>query len=181
MDSFAATQTRLNEEFRNQNLHTSEALRQLSTMVESIMTPIKALETHILRLPHTPLGPFHEGHMNVVTTRSEKQIENSKENDKKVEESSGERKVEIMKNQPTTPIKEVVEEVEKKTSYISPPHYKPPIPFPKIYVESKIGVQSKRYAEILKKIHTTVPLFEDLFKKRKLEDHQTEEIIDVNM
>lgn len=56
--------------------------------------------------------------MNVVTTRSSK----------KVEDSSGKNK-EIKESEPTPPKKEVFKEEEKDGPYVSPPLYKPPIPF----------------------------------------------------
>lgn len=92
MESFVAMQTCQNEEFRNQNLQTSEVLRQLSIMAESLGIHSKALEIQIFKLAHIPIGPFPEGHVNVVTTRSEKQVEKSRENDKEVDESSCEKK-----------------------------------------------------------------------------------------
>lgn len=61
------------------------------------------------------------GHVNAVTTKSEKQVENSRDYDKEVEESSGEKKVEIKENPPTPPEKEFVEKVEKEAPYVSPP------------------------------------------------------------
>lgn len=42
-----ATQTLLNEEFKNQNLHINEVLRQLNTKVDGITTYSKMLETQI--------------------------------------------------------------------------------------------------------------------------------------
>lgn len=47
MENFVATQTRQNEDLSDQNLHTSEVLMQLTTMVESLATHNKALETRI--------------------------------------------------------------------------------------------------------------------------------------
>lgn len=95
-------------------------------MVKSIVTHSRALETQISQLAHISLGPFPEGHVNVVTTRSGKQVENSRQNDKEVEESSDQKNVEIEEN-PLTPHKqEVVKEVEKETPYVSPLFYKPP-------------------------------------------------------
>lgn len=64
-------------------------------MVESLATHSKALEIQISQLAHIPLGPFSEGHVNIVTIRSEKQVKNYRENSKEVEVSSGEKKVEI--------------------------------------------------------------------------------------
>ncbi|MCI89626.1 hypothetical protein A2U01_0110915, partial [Trifolium medium] len=57
-------------------------------MVESLVTSNKAMETQISLLAQTPLVPFPERHPDVVTTNSEGQIENPKESDNEVEESS---------------------------------------------------------------------------------------------
>lgn len=106
-------------------------------------------------------------------------MEDSKESQNQVEESSGEKRVEIEKNQPTPPDKEVIEEVEKEEPYVAPPPYNPLITFPPRFVEAKVDSQSKRYLEVLENIHTNSPLYEVLHKKRKLEDHETREIISV--
>lgn len=153
MKSFIATQTLLNEEFRNQNLLTNETLRKLDTKVDNIFTHAKMLETKISQVAQqqaassAPSGSFPKQpkqnskvHVSVVTNISEKQVENSRENDNKVEESSYEKKVE---NPPTPLEKEVVKEVEKETPYVDPPPYKPLIPFQQRVVEDKVDTQSK--------------------------------------
>lgn len=76
--------------------------------------------------------------VDVVTTSSEKQVENPKESDNEAKESSGEKEVEIEKNPPKPPEREVVKEVENPTSYVVPPPYNPPIPFPQRFVEAKL-------------------------------------------
>ncbi|XP_050888936.1 uncharacterized protein LOC127094110 [Lathyrus oleraceus] len=172
-----ATQTLQNEEFRKQSLYINETLRQLNNVVESLATHNKAMETQISLLSQTPLKPFPEKHMDVVTTTSEKSIENPKENDK--EEGSGEKRVEIEKDPPTSPKREVVEEVNKEAFCVFPPPYKSRIPFPQRSVEVKVDSKSERYEELLENIHTNAPLFEILNKKRKLEDHETRELISI--
>lgn len=97
------------------------------------------LKSHCLHI----LGPSPERHAYVVTISSEKQIKNSKESDDEVEESSGEKRLEIEKNSPTPPKRKVVEEVEKETSYVIPPPYNPPIPFSQRFVEAKVDSHSK--------------------------------------
>ena len=72
--------------------------------------------------------------------------------------------------------REVVEEVEKETSIVVPPPYNPPISFLQIFVEANVDAQSKRYMD---NIHTNSPLSEVLHKKRKIEDHETREIISI--
>ncbi|KAK2382193.1 hypothetical protein QL285_069741 [Trifolium repens] len=162
-----------------------ETLRQLNNVVESLETSSKALETQISLLAQTPLGPFPEKHANIVTIYSEGQIENPKESDEVeesnnvVEESFGEQRVEIEKNPPTPPEREVVEEVEKEAPYVVPSPYNPPIPFSQRPVEAKIDSQSKTYVEVLENIYTNAPLSEVPRKKRKLEDPETSEIISV--
>lgn len=47
MENFVLTQTRQNDEFRNQNLLTNEALRKLNTKVDNVVTHTKMLETQI--------------------------------------------------------------------------------------------------------------------------------------
>lgn len=106
--------------------------------------------------------------MNVVTIRSENQVEKFRENDKEFDESFGEKKVEIKENILTPFKKEVVEEVEKEEPYVSLPPYKPINPFPQRFVEVKVNTQSKRYADIMENIITDVPLTRILYKKRIL-------------
>lgn len=78
-----AAQTRLSEEFKNQNLHINEVLRQLNTNVEDIATHSKMLETQISQvnqqqasasLPQVSLSGQPEqnprGHLNALTTLS---------------------------------------------------------------------------------------------------------------
>lgn len=47
MENFVATQMSQNKDFKNQNIHISEVLRQLSTKVDGISTHSKMLETQI--------------------------------------------------------------------------------------------------------------------------------------
>ncbi|XP_050878842.1 uncharacterized protein LOC127082658 [Lathyrus oleraceus] len=173
MERFVVTQTLKNEEFGKQSLHTNETIRQLNIVVESLVTLNKALETQISLLAQTPLGPFSEKHVDVVATNSEIQIESLKESNNVVEESSGE------KTLPAPPKREVIKEVEKYVFYVIPPSYNPLVLFPQRFVEAKVKSQSKRCIDVLENIHTNTSLYEVLHKKRKLEDHETREIISV--
>ena len=177
MRKFMATQTMQNREFMNQLFNTKETLRQLNIVVESLATPNKEMETQISLLAQTPLGPFPEKHVDVVTTTSEKSIENPKKSDN--EEGLGEKRVEIEKDPSAPPKREVVEEVEKEALYVVPPPYKSLIPFPRRSVGVKVDSKSKRYEKLLENIHTNAPLFEILNKKRKLEDRETRELISI--
>ncbi|XP_050919081.1 uncharacterized protein LOC127136583 [Lathyrus oleraceus] len=171
MERFVATQNLQNEEFRKQSLYTNETLRQLNTVVESLVTHNEALETQISLRAQTPLGPLPEKDADAVTITSEKYTENPKESDN--EEGSGEKRVKIEKDPPTPPEREVVEEVEKEALCVVPPPYKSPIPFSRRSMEVKVDPKSECYEELLENIHTNAPLFEILNKKRKLEDRET--------
>ena len=149
MERFVATQTIKNKEFRKQNLHINETLRQLNIVVESLVTHNMALETQISLLEKKCLGPSHEEHVDVVTTSSARQSENPEESDNEVEEISGDKRVEIKKNTLTPPEREVFEEVDKETPYVVPPPYTPPISFPKIFMEVRVDSKSKSYVEVL--------------------------------
>ena len=46
-------------------------------------------------------------------------------------------------------------------------------------MEASVDSQSKRYMEVLENVHVNAPLSEGLHKKRKLDDHETREIINV--
>ncbi|XP_050920545.1 uncharacterized protein LOC127138196 [Lathyrus oleraceus] len=58
--------------------------------------------------------------------------------------------------------KEVVEEVEKESPYVVPPPYKLIVPFPQRLVKSKVEAQFKKFVELLKNIHPSVPFTEAL-------------------
>lgn len=115
-----------------------------------------------------------------MTTRIGKKVVGSNEWEKEVDES-----------EPTTPEKEVVEEVEKEAPYEAPSPYKPPMIFSQRLVKAKVEARYGKFVELLKKIHLNVPftealtqipynakfLKEILSNKRKLEDHETVAII----
>ena len=91
---------------------------------------------------------------------------------------------------PTSPKKEVIEEVEKETPYFIPPPYKSIVHFSQRLVNAKMETQFKKVVELLKKIHLNMPFTETLtqissyakflkkifFNKRKLENHKIEAI-----
>lgn len=118
-----------------------------------------------------------KGHVHIITTRSEKQVGNFRENDKDVEESSDEKKVKIDGSPLTPPEKDIVKKVEKEAPYVSPHPYKPPIPFLQRFMEAKVETQSKRYAEIVEKILIDVPLTKVLSKNRILKDHESGKLL----
>lgn len=82
-----ATQTCLNEEFKNKNLHINEVIRHLTTKVENIATYKQTLETQISQVAQQqasfsiPQGSFMgkaeqnpKGQMNFVTIISGKPL-----------------------------------------------------------------------------------------------------------
>jgi hypothetical protein len=160
------------------NKKINEDLRKLNIMVESRENDTKAMEARTSLLAQTLLGSFTESHVDVVTT-NESQIKNPKESDNEINEKSNEKRVETAKIPPIPPIKEVVEKVEKEVTYILPPPYNPPIPFPQRLVEAEVKSQFIRDVEELKNININVPLYKIPYKKRKLEDLEIREIISV--
>lgn len=97
MENFMMTQTRQNDEFRNKNLLTDEALRQLNTKVDNVVTHNKMLETKISQVGQQqaassiPPGSFlgqpeqnTKGHLNVVTTCSGKKLGSSSEREREI-------------------------------------------------------------------------------------------------
>lgn len=115
MENFMMTRTRQTDEFRNQKLLTNEALRQLNTKVDNVVTHAQMLETQISQVGQQQaafsvlFGSFPgqpkqnpKGHLNVVTNHSGKKIA-----------SYSEREIEVEESVSTPPGKEVVEEVKK--------------------------------------------------------------------
>lgn len=123
---FVAVQARQNGDLIEQNFRITETLEQLMSMVESLATQNKTLETRISQLICSPPGLNPKGHVNTFTTRKGKDIEIHKE----VEISNDEENIGFEKKLTTPPKKKVVKEVEGEMPYVSPPPCKPLIPFP---------------------------------------------------
>ena len=88
MESFIATQAQTNKDFLNQNIHTSEQLKQLASKVDALATHNKMLETQISQVAQhqastaAPAGTFPgqpqpnpKGHANAVILRSGKELD----------------------------------------------------------------------------------------------------------
>ncbi|XP_050919816.1 uncharacterized protein LOC127137392 [Lathyrus oleraceus] len=116
-----------------------------------------------LNKPETPLPK-----KNVVTT-PEKQVEELVEPEKQKEEEVKDK------------------EGEKDTkSYVPPPPYKPPIPFPQRLKQTKLDNQYKKFVKVIEKLHVEIPFTEAitqipsyakflkdvLTNKRRLNDHK---------
>ncbi|XP_050875981.1 uncharacterized protein LOC127079641 [Lathyrus oleraceus] len=77
--------------------------------------------------------------------------------------------------------------IEKEESYVPPPPYKPPIPYPQRLVKSKSVGKFKKFVELLKQLNITIPFTEAitqmpsyakflkdiLSNKKKIEDNET--------
>ncbi|XP_058759439.1 uncharacterized protein LOC131632725 [Vicia villosa] len=183
MEHFVETQTVQNEDLRKQSLQINESLRQLITVVESLLTHNEAVASQISMLEQKYLGPFLEEHVDIVTTSSEQQSESPKEShyefdesdeefdesNIEIEESFGEKRVMTKEDPPTPSKREDVEEIEKEAPIVVPPPYTPPIPFLKSFMEATINcvkrafdkkVRPRRFKEgnlVLKKILTLQP------------------------
>ena len=83
MENFIATQAQTNKDFLNQNIHTSEQIKQLANKVDALATHNKMLETQISQVaqqqaptaasagtfPGQP-QPNPKGHANAIILRS---------------------------------------------------------------------------------------------------------------
>ncbi|XP_058756070.1 uncharacterized protein LOC131629295 [Vicia villosa] len=113
----------------------------------------------------------------ILTKLMSEQKENETEKEKSNEELG----------KPTGPETIVRDEAEKAKPYVSPPPYKPPIPFPQRLVKSKTEGQVKKFAELLKQLNIIIPFTEAITQmpsyakfckeilsfKKKLEDNET--------
>lgn len=119
-------------------------------------------------------------------TRSGKLVQGSSEKGKQ-EEIIIEKSVEVEEIEPTPPEKVVVVQEENKTSYVSPPPYKPQISFSERLAKTKVKVCFRKIIKLLKKIYVDIPfsevlshiptyakfLKEIISKKWKIEDNNT--------
>ncbi|XP_045831437.1 uncharacterized protein LOC123922791 [Trifolium pratense] len=199
MENFIAVQTQTNKEVLNQNIHTSEQIKQLTSRLDVLTTHNKMLETQIAQVAQqqastsAPAGifpgqpqPNPRGHVNAVILQSGTQYDGptdpitknpamqpnkttEKESEPKEKEDSGE------------------ETKEKEKPYVPPPPYKPPIPYPQRLVQSKNVGQFKKFVELLQKLNITIPFTEAitqmpsyakflkdiLTNKKKIEEEET--------
>ncbi|XP_058746214.1 uncharacterized protein LOC131619091 [Vicia villosa] len=180
MENFVATQTQQNKKFMNQNIHTSELVKQLATKVDALATHNKMLETQISQVAQqqattaAPAGVFPgqpqpnpKGHANALTLQSgteydgpiDPRIQNkpmSQQKDKETDEAQSNDEV----DKPTEPETIARDEAEKAKPYVPPPPYKPPIPFPQRLAKSKTEGQFKKFVELLKQLNITIPFTE---------------------
>ncbi|XP_020250927.1 uncharacterized protein LOC109828314 [Asparagus officinalis] len=197
MEKFVTTQSKLNEEFKQQQQTTNEVVKQLASKMDSLATHNKMLETQITQLAQNvssssrPSGMLPgqletnpRSHVNAITLRSGKQYEGSKmkENDgvDGHHEEKNENVIDVDNETQT-------QEEEKVEKYVAPAPYKPPLPFPQRLAKAKLEKQFGKFLEILKKLHINIPfteaisqmpsyakfLKEILSNKWKLEEYET--------
>ncbi|XP_073221501.1 uncharacterized protein [Cicer arietinum] len=187
LENFVLTQTKQNEEFKNQNQSMNEALMQLVSKVDSMATHNKNFETQITQVASSSrypgvfsgqLEPNPKGQLNVVILRNGKQLEEPKGSDVKVNVRD--------ESERTQPSSDRVDK-EKEKRYVPPTQYKPPIKFPQSFAKAKIEEQFRMFVELLKKLYINIsfikalsqmPSYAKFFKKilsnkRKHDDNET--------
>ncbi|CAJ2663009.1 unnamed protein product [Trifolium pratense] len=202
MENFIAIQTQTNKEVLNQNIHTNEKIKQLTSNLANLATHNKMLETQIAQVAQkqastaAPTGifpgqpePNPRGHVNAIILRSGNRYEgpaDPRTNTPTIHQDSDE----VTKGESEQNIKDKEnsgeEIIEKKKPYIPPPPYQPPIPYPQRFEKSKSEGQFRKFVELLKKLNITIPfteaitqmpsyakfLKEILTKKKKIEDEE---------
>ncbi|XP_021722870.1 uncharacterized protein LOC110690359 [Chenopodium quinoa] len=174
--------------------NTSTAIQQQNSSILLLQAESKFMENQISQLSHqvgqslkTP-GTFpgqieqpHKGHMNVVTLRSGKQLEDppTKEPSKAVieEEGEGEKVIDSAK----------VEEEPKEATPQPLAPYVPKVPFPQRLAQAKLEKKYGKFLDILNKLHINIPFLDAiskmpsyakflkdmLYNKKKLEENAT--------
>ncbi|XP_045804300.1 uncharacterized protein LOC123897629 [Trifolium pratense] len=202
IENFIAIQTQTNKEVLNQNIHTNEQIKQLTSRLDVLTTHTRMLETQIAQVAQkqastaAPAGifpgqpePNPRGHVNAIILRSGNRYEgpaDPRTNTPTIHQDSDE----VTKGESEQNIKDKEnsgeEIIEKKKPYIPPPPYQPPIPYPQRFEKSKSEGQFRKFVELLKKLNITIPfteaitqmpsyakfLKEILTKKKKIEDEE---------
>ncbi|CAJ2644607.1 uncharacterized protein LOC123896171 [Trifolium pratense] len=176
MENFIAVQTQTNKEVLNQNIHTSEQIKQLTSRLDVLTTHNKMLETQIAQVAQqqastsAPAGifpgqpqPNPRGHVNAVILRSGTQYDGPA--DPRTKNPAMQPNSDKTTEKESEPNEEGKEEsgeetVEKKRPYAPPPPYKPPIPYPQRFEKSKSVGQFKKFVELLKQLNITIPFTE---------------------
>ncbi|XP_045827939.1 uncharacterized protein LOC123919930 [Trifolium pratense] len=201
MENFIALQTQTNKEFLNQNIHTNEQIKQLTSRLELLTTHNKMLETQIAQVAQqqastsAPAGifpgqpqPNPRGHVNAVILRSGTQYDGPADpRTKNPTMQPNSDKTTEKESEPKEKEDSGEETKEKEKPYVPPPPYKPPIPYPQRLVQSKNVGQFKKFVELLQKLNITIPFTEAitqmpsyakflkdiLTNKKKIEEEET--------
>ncbi|XP_050895739.1 uncharacterized protein LOC127102413 [Lathyrus oleraceus] len=176
MGNFMNAQAQQNKDFTNQNAHTSELMKQMSSKLDVMATHNKMLETQISQVAQqqatiaAPAGAFPgqlqpnpKGHANAITLRSGTKLDEPVDprlQNPTMYQNSGKGTEKV--NEPTNDGKEDKsgEAEDKETPYVPMRPYKPPIPYPQRIVKSKNEGQFKKLVELLKQLNITIPFTE---------------------
>ncbi|XP_039128971.1 uncharacterized protein LOC120265134 [Dioscorea cayenensis subsp. rotundata] len=164
LENFVVTQAKQNEEFKLQGQVMNEAIRQLTSKVDSLATHNKMLENQIAQQANPKL----------------KQAENENIGVNPAEENDTQQQTAEHNNGDA-------EKVDETPRYIPPKPYIPPVPFPQRLAKAKLDKQFGKFLEVLKKLYVNVPFTEALqqmpsyakflkdilSKKRRLEEYET--------
>ncbi|CAJ2633397.1 unnamed protein product [Trifolium pratense] len=201
MENFIALQTQTNKEFLNQNIHTNEQIKQLTSRLDVLTTHNKMLETQIAQVAQqqastsAPAGifpgqpqPNPRGHVNAVILRSGTQYDGPADpRTKNPAMQPNSDKTTEKESEPKEKEDSGEETKEKEKPYVPPPPYKPPIPYPQRLVQSKNVGQFKKFVELLQNLNITIPFTEAitqmpsyakflkdiLTNKKKIKDDET--------
>ncbi|KAI5419186.1 hypothetical protein KIW84_043384 [Lathyrus oleraceus] len=152
MENFMDTQVQQNKDFTNQNAHTSELMKQMWSKLRVMDTHNKMLEIQISQVSQqqaaiaAPTGTFPgqpqpnpKCHANAITLRSGTELDgpaNPRLQNPAMYQNSGKVTETITTNDQPEEQKDKGEEdkneeaIEKEKTYVPPPPYKPPIPYP---------------------------------------------------
>ena len=166
MENFMNAQMQQNKEFANQNAHTSELMRQMTSKLDAMATHNKMLETQISQVAQqqptiaAPTGAFPgqpqpnpKGHANAVTLRSGTEYDGPVDPRLKnpAMHQNSKKGTEGLNKPKTKDINDKSEEaVEKEIPYVPPPPYKPHVPYPQRLAKTKNEGQFKKFVELLK-------------------------------
>ncbi|XP_021764004.1 uncharacterized protein LOC110728668 [Chenopodium quinoa] len=167
--------------------HQSSSIQQLQAQSKLMENQISQLANQVsqsLKTPRTFLGQTEQpqkGHMNVVTLRSGKQLEDppTKEPSQEVVEEVGASEKEIDNAK--------VEDESKEATPKPLAPYVPKVPFPQRLAQAKLEKKFSKFLDILKKLHINIPfldvisempsyakfLKDMLSNKKKLEENTT--------
>jgi len=146
LENYFINQSEQLQELKNQTEFLNDSLVKLSSKVDSILYSQQMLETQISQVasPSQTSGIFPsqpeanpKGQMNDITLRNGRQLEDPVVKTKTIE-------VEVESEKPQS--EKVVVETEKPNT---PPPYKPKIPLPQRFDESKLDEQFRKFIEII--------------------------------
>jgi len=137
------------QELKDQTKLLNDSLAKLTSKVDYISSHNKILETQISQVIQKVSQP-KTNKMNVVTLRNGRQLE----------DPVGKAKPNEIEKENSEPQGEEIR-VERENS-ITPPPFKPKIPFPQMFAKSKLDEQFKKFIEMMNKLYIDVSFIEVL-------------------